>query len=229
MDSWNNIFFDNDAQAHESSDSSDSDFDPFSINPSLSEGEENDVGPAIEVINTQNLRVRMEGRMVDKVREVLHVMARLGINLTIFLDAVSWGDPECTADAKVRSARTGLMKSQELPSILQRWWKPPRTPGSSNARTAGATHVMTSFACQCYLTAVDMELEQMGSLFKSPVGDDVAEDHLTAVRFADLIKEVKERGPLLWSILYKLAYREDQLARNTHKNADKVHNIDLDC
>jgi hypothetical protein len=36
MDSWSNIFFDNDAQAHESSDSSDSDFDPFSINPSLS-------------------------------------------------------------------------------------------------------------------------------------------------------------------------------------------------
>jgi len=46
----------------------------------------------------------------------------------------------------------------------------------------------------------------MGSLFKSPVGDDVAEDHLTAVSFVDLIKEVKEHRPLLWSILYKLVY-----------------------
>ncbi|KIL55562.1 hypothetical protein M378DRAFT_113742 [Amanita muscaria Koide BX008] len=160
--------------------------------------------------------------MVDKVREVLYVMAQLGINLTLFLDAVSWGDPACTSDAKVRSARTGLMKSQELPSILQRWWKPPRTPGSSNARSAGASHVMTSFARQCYLTAVDLELEKMAALFKSPVGDDVAEDHLTAISFMGLIAEVKEKGPFLWSILHKLAYREDQLVRNTHKNADKI-------
>jgi len=77
------------------------------------------VGPVIEAINTQNLHVQMEGWMVDKVHEVLHVMAQLRINLTIFLNAVSWGDPECTVDAKVHSAQTGLMKSQELPSILQ--------------------------------------------------------------------------------------------------------------
>jgi hypothetical protein len=203
MDSWNETFFDKDAPAYESSDSSnDSDFNPFSIDPGTSE-EEIDVGPAIEVVNTQLLHERMDGQMVDKVCEVLHVMAQLGINLVLFLDAVSWGNPACIADLKIRSAQTGLMKSQELPSILRRWWKPPRPPGSSNARSAGATDVMMSFARECYLTVVDKKLEKMVPLFKSPLGDDVTEDHLTGVVFTDLIEEVKKRGPFLWSILHR--------------------------
>ena len=61
MDSWNETFFDKDAQAYESSDSSDNpDFNPFSVDPSSSE-EEIDVGPAIEVINTHLLHERMDG------------------------------------------------------------------------------------------------------------------------------------------------------------------------
>ncbi|KAF8226427.1 hypothetical protein L208DRAFT_1425069 [Tricholoma matsutake] len=115
--------------------------------------------------------------MVDKVHEVLHVMAQLGINLVLFLDT-----------------------SQELPSI---------PPGSSNARSAGAMDVMMSFAHECYLTV-------------SPLGDDIVEDHLTGVVFMDLIEEVKKWGPFLWSILYRLACREDQLVRNTHKKPDKI-------
>ena len=120
MDSWNETFFDKDAQAYKSSDSSDdSDFNPFSVDPGTSKEEiDVQVGPAIEVINTQLLHERMDGQMVDKVHEVLRVMAQLGINLVLFLDAMSWGNPACIADPKVHSARTGLMKSQELPSIL---------------------------------------------------------------------------------------------------------------
>lgn len=222
MDDWNDTFFDGDAQAssYESSDSSQPEHSEIS-DASLSF----DVGPAIrvEVINTQFLHERLDPeQMVDKVREVLRVMAQLGINLVLFLDALSWGDPACIADPKVCSARTGLMKSRELPSILHRWWKPPRAHGSSNPRSTGATNVMMSFAHECYLTIVDKEMEKMEPLFKSPLGDDVAEDHLTGIIFMDLIKEVKEHGPFLWSLLHRLACREDQLARNTHKKPDKV-------
>ena len=62
---------------------------------------------------------------MEKVVKVLDVMADLGINLSIFLDALSWGDATCISDTKVRYARTGLMKSKELPLILRQWWKPP--------------------------------------------------------------------------------------------------------
>ena len=41
-----------------------------------------------------------------------------GLNLTIFLDALSWGDLDCNSP-KIRYARTGLLLSEELPSILQ--------------------------------------------------------------------------------------------------------------
>ena len=221
MDAWNETFFDGDAQAsgYESSDSSQhsvSDLHQpvFDSEPTESE--------SFDVLGHTQSSPQQEVQMVDKVREVLRVMAQLGINLVLFLDAVSWGDPACIADPKVRSARTVLMKSEELPSILRRWWKPPRTRGSSNARPAGATDVMMSFAHECYLTVVDKELEEMEPLFKSPLGDDVAEDHLTGIIFADLIKEVKMCGPSLWSLLHTLACRENQLARNTHKKPDKV-------
>jgi hypothetical protein len=101
MASWNKTFFDSDAQAYESSNSSDS--DPSGVDPASEE--EVDVGPTIEILaDTQLLCERMEGQVIDKVREVLHVMAKLGINLTLFLDAVSWGDPACIADPKVRAA-----------------------------------------------------------------------------------------------------------------------------
>jgi hypothetical protein len=71
----------------------------------------------------------MEGSLVEKVVKVLDGMEDLGINLTIFLDALSWGDAACISNATVRYARTGLMKSKELPLILHRWWKPPRAAG----------------------------------------------------------------------------------------------------
>src|ERR1700733_10068879 len=118
----------------------------------------------------------------------------------------------------------GLMKSWELPLILHQWWKPPRTHGSSNLQSAGATNVMTqmSFVHECYLTVVNKELEKMGPLFKSPLGDDVVEDYLAGIIFMDLIKEVKKCGLFLWSLLHRLACREDQLAQNTHKKPDKV-------
>jgi hypothetical protein len=72
----------------------------------------------------------MEGPLVEKIVKVLEVMEDLKINLTIFLDALSWGDVACISNATAHYACTGLMKSEELPLILHRWWKPPRAPGS---------------------------------------------------------------------------------------------------
>jgi hypothetical protein len=59
---------------------------------------------------------------------------------------------------------------------------------------------------------VNKELEKIEPLLKSPLGDDVAEDDLVGIIFMDLIKEVKKCGPFLWSLLHRLACREDQLA-----------------
>ena len=83
-------------------------------------------------------------------------------------------------------------------------------------------NVMMSFVYECYSMVVNKEPEKMGSLFKSPLGDDVMENHLAGIIFMDLIKEVKKCGLLLWSLLHGLACREDEMAQNTHKKPDKV-------
>ncbi|OAX34726.1 hypothetical protein K503DRAFT_645542, partial [Rhizopogon vinicolor AM-OR11-026] len=58
-----------------------------------------------------------------KVEYILRCMDDVGLNLPIFLDLVSWGNPDCITNAKIRYERTALMVSEELPSILRRWHK----------------------------------------------------------------------------------------------------------
>ncbi|KAM6496624.1 hypothetical protein JOM56_007097 [Amanita muscaria] len=123
-----------------------------------------------------------------------------------------------------RYARTGLMKSKELPLILHRWWKPPRAPGSNNCRSLGATVVMERFAYECSTKVLDREQEKSAALFKSPSasGEDVAEEQLTGTVFNTTIDKVKKRSPHLWSLLHGLAYQERQKEKNTHKNPEKI-------
>lgn len=89
--------------------------------------------PPIQLEATQSLQEQLDGPLLNKVTNVLQFMDAQGINLTIFLDALSWGDPEYNSD-KIRYAQTGLILSEELPIILQRGWKPLRIPGSPHAR-----------------------------------------------------------------------------------------------
>ena len=92
-----------------------------------------------------------------------------GLNLTIFLDALSWGDLDCNSP-KIRYAHTGLLLSEELPSILQQWWKPPRVPGSPHARFQGATAALDNFVTNCFSAIAEKELENLTPLFFSHTG-----------------------------------------------------------
>ena len=80
--------------------------------------------------------------VVDRVQKVLEFMSAMNLDLTGFLDALSWGDTSCFNDPKILYARSTLLKSNRLPIILHHWWKPLRTPGSHNKRPDGATETM---------------------------------------------------------------------------------------
>jgi hypothetical protein len=85
---------------------------------------EEEAGPTIQLKRTQFLRenLQLQGKDVaGPIRQVLTAMDEAGIDLTILLDGVSWGTPDCTRDAKIRYARSTLLNSKELPSILRRW------------------------------------------------------------------------------------------------------------
>jgi hypothetical protein len=114
--SWNEVFLDAKARTYATSDDSDDlDFVP-SDSANESDDDDLDITIPIPVRNTQLLHEWMEGPLVEKIIKVLEVMEDLKINLTIFLDALSWGDVACISNATVRYACTGLMKNLHIRS-----------------------------------------------------------------------------------------------------------------
>ncbi|KAJ7114321.1 hypothetical protein C8R44DRAFT_710147 [Mycena epipterygia] len=142
----------------------------------------------------------------------------LGFTVSTFLDALSWGDRDCTMDPTIRRARRDLFESPQLPMILRHWHKPPRPPKSKKARSQGATAVMEKFALECSQEILDRELESLAQFFHSPIGEDIKEEHLTGISFPNMVKRVKTAAPNLWAVLFRLARTESQQERNPHKS-----------
>jgi hypothetical protein len=227
-DSWADIFTDAEARTAEylDTDSDDSGFTPrteYDLDAVDESEEEDEAGPAIQHPHTQHLCNCRTARLVDKIQYIFEVMDPLSINLTIFLDAVSWGDGECMANSKIHYERSGLMKSDELPQILHHWWRPPRRSSTSNKKHASAaSDVMEKFLSECFREVVDQELHAVGSVFCSPAGNDVKEETLTGFSFKEVIPSVQHLAPNLWSVLHGLAYTKSQITRKSSKNPEKV-------
>ncbi|KAJ7240932.1 hypothetical protein C8J57DRAFT_1527264 [Mycena rebaudengoi] len=210
------------------SDSDDSDFDPSmdivefedeSDDGVDSDSEQAASAPAIQLQQTAALRKNLEeGSLVDKVKVVLFVMDGIGINLPIFLDALSWGDTNCTLDPKIRFHRTSLLNSIELPLILSRWLRPPRPPKSKKVRPKGAKNVLQDFAVQCTADILEKELESLAMVFSSPAGQDIMEKELTGTSMPGMVCEVKAIAPRLWLFLMRLARSAEQQRRTPSKD-----------
>ncbi|KAJ7753107.1 hypothetical protein DFH07DRAFT_774241 [Mycena maculata] len=158
------------------------------------------------------------GLRAQAIIRVLQFMDGNGVTLANLLDGISWGDQDCTLNAKIRNERTRLLNSPELPGILQRWWKPPRPSRSKKRRPNGARAVMQEFALECTQQMLEVELESLEKLFKSPAGEDIKEEHLTGISFHKMVTQVKDMAPNLWKVLFRLARTEPQQKRNPHKN-----------
>lgn len=211
-------FLDEDARRADDSSDSEDDWNP--------EMDIDDLMPVldprpIQVEATRSLREQLDGPLLEKVTNVLRFMDAQGLNLTIFLDALSWGDPDCNSP-KIRYARTGLLLSEELPLILQRWWKPPRVPGSPHARFQGATAALDNFSTNCFSAIAEKELENLTPLFFSHTGQDVTEDELTSIKIPDAVKSVQALAPGLWKLFHGMAVTRRQKEKNTRKNPNKV-------
>jgi len=126
--------------------------------------------PPIQMARTRSLRERLTPETAhQKVLNVLNYMDTIGLDLPIFLDLLSWGDQACIENRKINYERTSLMVSKELPSILARWHKPPRSPGSTSARAEGASHVVEQFAFDCVASVIDSELQGVSETMRCPV------------------------------------------------------------
>ncbi|CAK5270382.1 unnamed protein product [Mycena citricolor] len=205
------------------SDSDDSDYDP--LTPESVEEDEDDPeqpGPAIQVERTACLRAKLSGAMVTKVWRVLEAIKGQGIDLPIFLDALSWGDAACNEDATIRYACSALLHSTELPGILERWYKPPRPPQSKKGRPKGARKVIEHVATLCMEEIIGLELEAVAPLFESLAGKDVTEEELTGTSLSKIHAAVKRDAPNLLRLLMYLARTPEQRKQSPEKNPDKM-------
>ncbi|TBU26765.1 hypothetical protein BD311DRAFT_779457 [Dichomitus squalens] len=201
-----------------------SDWDPVEAAP------ENLI-PPIYLHNTRVMRERLafsvsrtRTSVLDRVKSILAYMESVDMNLPLFLDALSWGDDACIADPKVQYERTALMGSEELPRILERWYKVPRASASRHhhVRPQGAREALEEFALGCAEEMVDRELEASSHLFRSP-SDCLSEEGLTRFRFSEVAERLQDKvlgAPSVWRLIHGATRRFCRASQGkSHKDA----------
>ncbi|KAI0261770.1 hypothetical protein BC834DRAFT_808451, partial [Gloeopeniophorella convolvens] len=98
----------------------------------------------------------------DKVKKVLNCIHSVGWDVAKFMNALCWGDAECTRDSQVRFARAGFFNSTEFPRLLKRWWKPPS--GKKNKSKVR----MEEFARICVKQKIRAEMRKVASILARP-------------------------------------------------------------
>ena len=147
---------------------------------------------AIFIENTRLKKAKFKGDLAAKVRNILGYITSLGLDLPLFLDAVSWGSPQCHSDRKIQHARTSLLTSEEIPQILRLWLKPPRRMKEGKGkRPVGARETLYQFALECVTKKVDREMKASAFLFTSP-SEEFSEAHLLPVDM-DLKNDLKPK------------------------------------
>jgi hypothetical protein len=178
----------------------------------------------IQYTHTRQLRQQLGSHPAGKVAAVLRYMNTLGLNLPLFLDLLSWSDPECVTDPKIHYERSALMLSEELPSIISRWHHPPRTKKSTHRRAHGAKYVLERFAFSCVGQVIEAELDGISDVMRCPA-EDLSTEELTSLFIEDLILRFSSPGfggtPKFWALLLQLT----QTSRQKLQNSDKVPNL----
>jgi hypothetical protein len=176
--------------------------------------------------STESVR---DGEEYEKVRRVLNYMASVGLDLSSFISALSWGNVHCISDKSMAAICTRFLQSPLFPDILQRWYLPPR--GSSRKeQPRGARDALMTFMSVQFPMVIEAEMKivrkeiniapgKKGSGSAGKKGLDVAS--LTSFNFKDMAAAMEESAPNLWNLLHSLAWSSKQ-----SQIVDKVgHNI----
>lgn len=175
------------------------------------------VNPPIQEAARQASNLRNQGRsLLPKVQAVCKLLTDLDLNIGDFLYALSWGDPECTADDVVRYHRTALFQNNLLLCTLQNWNKPPYV------NKHGGTEITKTFAVECVAKAVQDEMKTIAEVFKSS-SDPLSLASLTSFNFSETATILKNDAPILWCILRKAGWSVRQAQQNTHKTPKNVY------
>ncbi len=162
-----------------------------------------------------------------RVLDILTYMESLQFNLPILLWALSWNDayPDLVSNDKARFARTGLTTSDLLPGILRLWHNPPRAH-NRGIRTEAARRVMETWALDTVCNVMGRELENLDEYLKFPQ-EELSQETLLAIKWDDLISNVKVSSPVTWRVFCHAASTRRQENRNKYKTPEAVSGTSL--
>ncbi|KAH9846870.1 hypothetical protein C2E23DRAFT_685186, partial [Lenzites betulinus] len=112
------------------------------------------------------------------VLDVLDTLDAAGLTVADFLRALSWGNPACVTNTRIKNTRTSFLGSPYLLQLLRTWWKPPRSPRSHKSRPKGARQTLKIFALEAIQEVVQDELGAIDPLLRSS-SDRLTKDDLT--------------------------------------------------
>jgi hypothetical protein len=185
------------------------------------------LGTPIHIEYTRLRKERLKNSdsdMAMKLRNIINCISSNELDVPLFLDALSWGSPDCHSDRKIQYARTSLLASVELPQILQRWFKPPRHGTDwKGKRPAGARQTMCNFALECITDKIDCEMKASAHLFTSRA-QELSETHLLEIDFTKLKEQAQSHAPMLWQLIKQASSTPEQ-DRNKKKDLGFVHCI----
>jgi hypothetical protein len=156
------------------------------------------------------------------VLDVLEYMESLQLNLPILLWALCWNEayPGLVSNNKACFARIGLTTSELLPGILRLWHHPPRAH-NRGVRTEAVCQAMEDWALNTVCNVLDRESDNLKEYMKFPQ-EDLSQETLLAIKWDDLISNVKILSPVTWRLFRHAASTQQQEQRNKLKTPEAV-------
>lgn len=156
----------------------------------------------------------------ESVRAVLIYMHMLKLDLPLLLWALSYNLPKLVADSLAKTERTALLSSDELPSLLRIWGRPPRRH-SKGVQSKGAAAALDAFSMERVIAISQREMVDVGGYMRTQPSDLLVES-LLSIKMSDMRRDVQARAPTLWTVLRECSWSSRQEKKNIQKNPDTV-------
>lgn len=155
--------------------------------------------------------MRDEEDLVERVERVLVCMGGLGLNLPVFLHALSWGNEPLISKNTAKYHRSVLMNSLKLPEILKQWSK----------KSEAARRSLTQWATDHVTQLINNEMNVVVEKFRWD-REDLSEGTFLSITPRSMTLLLKPEVPTLRRIL-KSASRTGQQEKRKKGDSKKVY------
>ena len=154
------------------------------------------------------------------VSRVLDVLKEGEMDVVGFLDALCWGNKLAIADPTTKGARTSLLHSDRLATVVSRWLSPPRTT-KGGPRAEGAKRVLLPVVIKAVEKIIKTEMDAVVEELKEDSAD-ITERSVLGSVMEEVQETVQVMAPVFYRLVKTAAWSEEQEERNTLKEPTKV-------